>query len=84
MVGQENQQVFFPADAKRDAESNGIRRSQSSTFYSIMEDDTTNSSNLEQVVLYFRWVDNSLDAHDKFIRLQQVDRIDAAIITVHN
>ena len=46
----------------------------SSPFYSIMAD----SSNCEQVVIRIRWVDNSLNAHEEFIGLQQVDRIDAA------
>ena len=56
----------------------------SSPFYSIMADETTNSSNCEQVAICFRWVDNSLIiAHEEFIGLQQVDRIDAATITFH-
>ena len=53
-------------------------------FYSIVVDDTTDSSNREQIVICFRWVDNSLNAHEEFIGLQQVDRIDAATITIHN
>ena len=50
-------------------------------LYSIMADETTDSSNREQVVIFLRWVDNSLKAHEEFIELQQVDRIDAATIT---
>ena len=46
-----------------------------------MADETTDSSNREQVVIFLRWVDNSLKAHEEFIELQQVDRIDAATIT---
>ena len=53
----------------------------SSPFYTIMADETTDSSNREQVVIWFRWVDNSLNAHEELIGLQQVDRIDAATIT---
>ena len=56
----------------------------SSPFYSIMADETTDSSNREQVVICFRWVDNSLNAHEEFIGRQQVDIIDAATITFHN
>ena len=56
----------------------------SSPFYSIMADETTDSSNREQVVICFRSVDNSLNAHEEFIGRQQVDRIDAATITSHN
>ena len=55
-----------------------------SPFYSIMADENTDSSNREQVVICFRWVDNSLNAREGFIGRQQVDdRIDAATITFH-
>ena len=54
----------------------------SSPFYFIMADDTTHSSNREQVVICLRWVDNSLDAHEELIGLQQVDRTDVATITI--
>ncbi len=47
-----------------------------------MADETTDSSNREQVVICLRWVDNSLNSHEEFIGLQQVDRIDAATITL--
>ena len=43
-----------------------------------MVDETTDSSNREQVVICLRWVDNSLNAHEELIGLHQVDRIDAA------
>ena len=46
--------------------------------------ETTDTSNREQVVICFRWVDTSLSAHEEFIGRQQVDRIDAATITFHN
>ena len=36
------------------------------------------------MILCFRCVDNSLNAHEEFIGRQQVDRIDAATITFHN
>ena len=52
-------------------------------FYTIMANETTDSSNREQVVICFRWVDNSLSAHEEFIGQQQVDRIDAGTITFH-
>ena len=48
-----------------------------------MADETTDSSNREQVVICVRWVGNSLNAHEEFIGRQQVDRIDAATITFH-
>ena len=50
-------------------------------LYSIMADETTDSSSREQVVICLRWVDNSLNAHEEFIGLQQIDRRDAATIT---
>ena len=36
-----------------------------------MADETTDSSNREQVVICFRWVDNSLSAHEEFIVLMR-------------
>ena len=54
---------------------------QCSPVYSIMADKSTDSSNREQVVICLRWVDYSLNAHEDFIVLQQVDRIYAATIT---
>ena len=53
----------------------------SSPFYYMMADETTYSSNREKVVICFRWVDNSWNAHEEFIGQQQLDRIDAATIT---
>ena len=47
-----------------------------------MADETTDSSNRQQVVICFRWVESSLNAHGEFIGLQQIDRIDAATITL--
>ena len=41
----------------------------SSPFYSIMADETTDSSNHEQVVICSRWVDNRLNAHEELIGL---------------
>ena len=56
----------------------------SNPSYSIMADETTDSYNREKVVIWLRWLDNSLNAREKFIRLQQIDIIDAATITFHN
>ena len=47
----------------------------SSPFYSIMANETTDSHNREKVVICLRWLDNSLNASEKCIRLQQVDII---------
>ena len=86
MVGQENQQVRL-ADAKRYAGSNGTSTSQRCRsfpppFYSAMADETTDSSNREQVVICLRRVDNSFNAHEELIGLQHVDRIYAATNTI--
>ena len=56
----------------------------SSPFHSIMAYETTYSYNREKVAIFLRWLDNSLNAREKFIRLQKVDIIDAATITFHN
>ena len=46
-------------------------------FFCIMIDETTDASNVEQVVLVFRWVDDNLAVHEEFIGLYQSDSIDA-------
>ena len=56
----------------------------SSPFYFIVADETTDSYNREKVLICLRWLDNSLNAREKFIRRQQVDIIDGATITFHN
>ena len=40
----------------------------------------TDSSNREQLIIYLRWVDNHLAAHEEFIELYSVDKIDAATL----
>ncbi len=77
MVGQENQQVRL-ADTKRDAESYGTRSYQRCRSFPPMLPALLPSNS---VVICLRWGDNSLNAHEEFIGLQQVDRIDAATIT---
>ena len=52
-----------------------------STFFTIMAVETTDASNREQVVICIRWVDNGLEAHEEFIGLHEVSKIDAATIT---
>ena len=46
-------------------------------FYSLMVDETTNSSNKEQAVICMRWVDDELEAHEEFIGLYQMESTDA-------
>ena len=42
---------------------------QSTVFYAVMVDETTDKANNEQVVLVFRWVDDALVAHEEFVGL---------------
>ena len=46
-----------------------------SDFFSVMIDETTDSSNREQVVVCIRWVDDQLEPHEEFIGLYKVDDI---------
>ena len=42
---------------------------QGTNFFTVMADETTDISNREQVVIYLRWVSESLDVHEEFIGL---------------
>ena len=48
-----------------------------STFYTIMIDETTDSSNSEQLVIVIRWVNDDLSIHEEFIGLYKTDSIKA-------
>ena len=48
---------------------------QSTVFYAVMVDETTDKANNEQVVLVFWWVDNALVAHEEFVGLYLTDSI---------
>ena len=48
---------------------------QKASYFSIMADEVTDSSNKEQVVICFRIVDEHFEAHEEFIGLYQVDSI---------
>ena len=50
---------------------------QSTPFYTLMVDETTDISNREQVVLCLRWVDDSFEVHKEFTGLYTVDDISA-------
>ena len=45
--------------------------------YSVMADECTDCSNKEQFTVCIRWVDEELKEHEDFIRLYQVETIDA-------
>ena len=45
-----------------------------------MVDETTDTSNKEQVVICFRWVDNKLRAHEEFVGIFQVESTTAGML----
>ena len=45
---------------------------QSADFYSIMGDEATDISNVSQLVICLRWIDDDLVAHDEFIGLKEM------------
>ncbi len=45
-----------------------------------MIDETTDCSNSEQVVICCWWIDNSLEAHEEFMRLYQVGSTQASVL----
>ena len=48
-----------------------------SSFFSIMADECTDSSNKKQLIICIRWIDDHLDPHEDFIGLYKVDNITA-------
>ena len=40
-----------------------------------MMDETTDTSTTEQVIVVFRWVDSSLQVHEDFVGLYEMDSI---------
>ena len=45
------------------------------THFTIMIDETTDPSTTEQVVVVFRWVENSLQVHEDFVGLYETHSI---------
>lgn len=52
-----------------------------SPFLSIMADETTDVSNVEQVTIFIHWVTEELEVHEDFVGLYCVPAIDAATLT---
>ena len=48
-----------------------------SGYCSIMVDESSDTSNVQQFVIFIRWVDNMLEPHEEFIGLQAVKIADA-------
>ncbi|XP_062523284.1 uncharacterized protein LOC134197946, partial [Corticium candelabrum] len=63
-----------------------IQSISSAPFLTIMIDETTDVANKEQVVVCFRWVDSSLEPHEEFIGLYEVDSTQAStlVATIHD
>ena len=59
-----------------------VKQIQSSIYFSLMVDETTDISNREQVVLVFRWVAEDLTVHEDFFGLYQTDTIDAKALRI--
>ena len=55
---------------------------QKAPFLAIMADETTDTSNREQVTLFLRWVTDTLDVNEEFLGLYHVDSIEAARIAM--
>ena len=53
---------------------------QNSDFFSILADETADSSNKEQLVVCIRWVDDQFEAHEEFIGLNHLQDCSAATI----
>ena len=49
-----------------------LKNIKSSSYYSIMADETTDIINKEQFVICIRWVDNDLNANEDFIGLHEL------------
>ena len=50
---------------------------QTSCFYNVMVDETTDVANTEQVVICLRWVSQCFEVHEDFIGLYEVDSTEA-------
>ena len=51
-------------------------------YYSIMADEVTDSSNVEQLIFCFRWVDADLYVHEDFVGMHDIENIKSDTIVV--
>ena len=58
-----------------------LREMLTADFYSIMADETSDSSNAEQLVTCLRWVDNNLETHEDFLGLYSLSDLRADTMT---
>jgi hypothetical protein len=54
---------------------------QKNGFFTLMADETTDESNIEQVVIVLRHVDSDLAVHEEFIGMYAVNSIDSKTLT---
>ena len=73
MDEKKEQQVHEPRNTERNIAGYGnavflrhITSNLLSAKFTVMVDETSDVSTIEQVVLVFRWVDSSLEAHEDF------------------
>ena len=52
----------------------------SSCFYTLMADEVTDASNIEQVAICLRYIDNNFDAHEDFVGMYAVESIKADVL----
>ena len=50
---------------------------QSTSFYTVMFDETTNVANVEQVVVCLRWMSETFEVYEDFVGLYQVESTEA-------
>ncbi len=53
---------------------------QNTSFFTLMVDETTDASNVEQVVVCLRWVSEGFDVREEFVGLYEVESTRAEII----
>ena len=49
-------------------------------FYTLMADEITDASNIEQVAICLRYIDNNFDAHEDFVGMYAVESIKADVL----
>ena len=51
-----------------------------SGFYTLMADEVTDASNIEQVAICLRYIDDNFDAHEEFVGMYAVESIKADVL----
>ena len=53
-----------------------------SSFFTIMADESTDSSNREQLVICMQWIDDELEPQEDFLGMYKLDSTDANAISM--